>query len=237
MHEADRDMAVRDDLQCIVDLKYEVTSAAHPDAPASACLASGLTVHGAAALQAHGAAFPLSAVDELFPSIKLAGYSCEEHIGPTRDGRTPITLRFLVHLSDYAALREATFKSPFLLPRDEYRLPERLARAVRIFLNARTILSGERRITGSLKLSALVGSCLALTNAVESLSHTTGRERRNFRCTARHSSSALSRVQRAFLSATLVPPSCAQPVLPSAPRLASHRHARVQRLEFRSFAH
>jgi 2-polyprenyl-6-methoxyphenol hydroxylase-like FAD-dependent oxidoreductase len=121
-------LAVNRVLQSIVDLKYEVEG---------------------------GGAEPLSKLAEAYPTIKLMGYAAEEHIGQARDGRCPVTLRLVVRESDANALEDATFKTPFALPADAARLPPQLMRAICVWLGAKRLLKGERRVRGSERLSCI----------------------------------------------------------------------------------
>lgn len=120
-------MSVKETLKQIVEIKYEV----------------------------QGPTRKLNFVTEFYPTQKLIDFITEESVGKTRDGKTPVTIRFLVPKKIYEQMQDATFKNPFYVPTHRDRIPEKLIDAITLWINVRKHCTNEERVAGSEKISAL----------------------------------------------------------------------------------
>jgi len=120
-------MSVKETLKQIVEIKYEV----------------------------NGPTRKLNFVTEFYPTQKLIDYITEESVGKMRDGKSPVTVRFLVPKKIYEQMKDATFKNPYYVPTHRNKIPEKLLEAITLWLNVRKHCTNEERVDGSEKISAL----------------------------------------------------------------------------------
>jgi hypothetical protein len=120
-------MSVQETLKQIVEIKYEV----------------------------NGPTRKLNFVTEFYPTQKMIDFITEESVGKIRDGKTPVTVRFLVTKKIYEQMKDATFKNPFYVPTHRDRIPEKLLEAIILWINVRKHCTKEERVDGSEKISAL----------------------------------------------------------------------------------
>lgn len=76
----------------------------------------------------------LKPVKQHYPLLKLVTpFIVEENIGKEREGKTRVTIRFIIPESVYDEyLSEATFRSPFVLPKDFERMGPQMKSAVQV---------------------------------------------------------------------------------------------------------
>ena len=122
-------MKVYESLQCIVDIKYEV----------------------------YGAGRALRFIDQVYPTLKVMKFIGEEAVGkPGNDNITPITLRLLIDKDTFDRVKEASFKNPFNLATHKEKIGADLMESITIWMNAKAMLCGEKRVPGSEKLTVRV---------------------------------------------------------------------------------
>lgn len=102
--------------------------------------------------QAQGRAGQLKAWDVHRVNTKMNSLGFE-YVGRTKDGVTPVTLRFFTDKVTYDAIPEAGFKNPLSI--DDPRLPPKLAADIDTYMKARKSKAGETYKPGSGKLSTL----------------------------------------------------------------------------------
>lgn len=79
----------------------------------------------------------------------------EEHIGQSKDGKTPATVRFLIDKETFQRVKDASFKNPFFIPSHEDKIGPKLMESITIWMNAKSTFVEEKRIPGSEKLNSL----------------------------------------------------------------------------------
>ena len=121
------ELAIHESLQYIVDIKYEV----------------------------FGEGKKLNFVDQAYPTLKIMHHVAEEHIGKVKEGKTPITLRLLINKKTYENVKGASFKSPYFIPTHADKIGKEMLESITIWMNAKSLLVGEKRVPGSEKISAL----------------------------------------------------------------------------------
>ncbi len=114
-------------LQYIVDVKYSVQG---PGRSLSLSLVSSPF-----------AVTPLRKVDQALPTLRLMDFVAQEHISQTENNITHVTLRLVTKEETFAPMRNATFKEPFNMATHKDVIPESLYRAIKIWLNAKTLLT------------------------------------------------------------------------------------------------
>jgi hypothetical protein len=120
------------DLQYVVELKYEV----------------------------NGNTRPLNSLSELLPAMTQTFHFAAEHVGKERDGVTPITVRFFIDKTTFDELKAkgVTFKNPLKLndvhANDSLNL-RKLIDSIRAWLITRQDLVNENWIEGSVKITAI----------------------------------------------------------------------------------
>jgi len=112
-------------LQFIVEIKYEV----------------------------EGSTRLLAFLTEAYPTMKIMGCVATEHIGKEINGKTPVTLRLFVDEETLESLKEATFKNPFCLPRDNHKIDQSVSRKIKVWLSQKTHYCKEKAIENTIKIT------------------------------------------------------------------------------------
>lgn len=121
-----------EDLQYIVEIKYEV----------------------------EGTARQLNLLHEYLPAITQTNHLITEHVGKEKDGRTPVSMRIFVDKGTFDALKAqgVTFKNPLKLTdgrNADSNKTKKMFDSINAWLIAREDLTNERRITDSEKITAI----------------------------------------------------------------------------------
>ncbi|MAE21292.1 MAG: hypothetical protein CMK92_02575 [Pseudomonas sp.] len=101
--------------------------------------------------EVYGSTRALSSLSEAYPTLKLIRHVITEHVGKSRGGRTPVSARLLVSEQEYQSMRDATFKNPWTFTQ----LHGRVNESVTVWMNAKAMITSERRVRGSEKITAL----------------------------------------------------------------------------------
>lgn len=73
-----------------------------------------------------------------------------------QEATTPITLRLLIDQDTYERVKGASFKSPYYIPTHFDKLGSKLVQSITIWLNAKAIILGERRVPGMHELFVIM---------------------------------------------------------------------------------
>jgi len=111
------------DLKYIVDIKYEVK----------------------------GQAMRASYLNE-YPTTKIMNHLATEYVGRSMDGVTPVTLRLFVDRDTFMSLSGSTFANPYILGPDRNKIPKALDESIKIWMNMKAVIYGEKRVEGSEKV-------------------------------------------------------------------------------------
>lgn len=89
---------------------------------------------------------------EAYRTLKLAGCVATEHVGKTKNGLTPITLRLFIDKKTYEKIAPFTqFKKPCSL--NDPRLDPELKRQIMTWLNAKELIKKEKRLENSVNIT------------------------------------------------------------------------------------
>lgn len=121
-----------EDLQYVVEIKYEV----------------------------EGAARQLNLLNEYLPAITQTNHLVTEHVGKEKDGRTPVSTRIFVNKATFDTLKDlgVTFKNPLKLidaKNASTNETKKLFDSIHAWLIAREDLTGEKRIIDSEKITII----------------------------------------------------------------------------------
>lgn len=132
------EMSLKADFKYVIEVKYEV----------------------------YGKAKRLKFVKEQFPTLKVMDALAQEHIGTTKNGVTPITLRIFINKKKFEQMRDANFKHPYNFENED-KINARVRERMWTWINFREGQTGQKRVPNSEKITTTSLGCYASKKVVK----------------------------------------------------------------------